>query len=320
MLKLREVLWEITAACDKNCDYCGSKDIINKKDLDDTAVLQIAAQLAAYVEEVTLTGGEPGLLHPDLFNKVVQLFVDSGVRVKVITSGRLFAAEGFNLQCLDVIGVSINTPDDVAYMRDALPNDNTMITNFGKHNIWDFTEIEEMAEHFKCWQVQLTMGEQMLNADGIIHLREKLANSYLLQHGVVVVLADNLQVCHQCAAGMRSCGITYTGDVIACLSERSYGGNLVVYGNLLQRDIKDVWENEFKDARFTGSRQCCRDYVTYPQADEHEIDEYDRDDSDILDITSDIMLPPRAPSQPHAMLYGVSGGQIMVYGSFSVDD
>jgi MoaA/NifB/PqqE/SkfB family radical SAM enzyme len=146
-------------------------------------------------------------------------------------------------------------------------SEHTMITNFGKHNIWDFDDLAKVAQDFKCWQIQLTMGDQMLNPEGIKHLRSKISDCNIPNNGTAIALADNLQVCHKCMAGINGCSITYNGDVIACLSERSYGGIQKVYGSLLKSTIGEIWENGFKDIRFNNCRKCCREFVKYPEID-----------------------------------------------------
>lgn len=314
VLKLQEVLWEITPKCDKGCSYCGSKDIINKKPLDDNDLIKIAKQLVEYgVEEVTLTGGEPGTLaeeNPEIIPLICNILNEGGTKTKVVTYGKIVEIYGErSLELFDVIGISVNELADIECVANLPinPHYQTMITNFGRHNIWDFDELAECAKKFNCWQIQLTMGNEVLNPEGIKHLRNKIGDCDVTNSDTTIVLADNLQVCHKCMAGIKCCSITYTGDVAACLSERSYGGVQNIYGNLLKEDIGEIWENEFKDVRFKDCRKCCRDHIEYP-----EIDENHRSLPPIIIKGNDQGYPN--PINPQVTLYGVSpGGGTYVY-------
>jgi MoaA/NifB/PqqE/SkfB family radical SAM enzyme len=316
MLKLEEVIWEVTPECDKGCKYCGSKDVLKNKCLPAGQLIKIASKIANYqVKEVNLSGGEPGVLacnDPKVFNDIMQILTESGAKVKIVTNGKILDAD-IDFEKISVIGFSFNTKRNVETLQ--TPEDSkrhTMITNFGTHNIWDFDILYTLARHFGCWQVQLTMGEYMLAPEGIKYLRNKVAD-LPQESGFVVVEADNLQPCHQCTAGLRSCGVTYTGDVIACLSERSYGP-CKSYGNLLETSMQEIWENGFKDCRFSCDRKCCRDYIIYPAVDKL---------NKIEAVTT--TCPPNAnpiyielpeenfPSQPIVTLYAVFTPQVMAY-------
>lgn len=335
MLKLKEVLWEITPECNKNCEYCGSRDIINKQPLCSDDLLSIAKQLADYgVEEVTITGGEPGLLaqnRPDDFRKIIKTLRDGGVNVKAVTNGKL-VEDGVLAEDLwdefDIFGISINTLEDIdnTNLEVIVLDENTMITNFGKHNIWDFDDLSKFAGEFKCWQVQLTMGDEMLNAEGINYLRNKIKSSGLEQIGCTIVLADNLQDSHVCGAGISCCSITYNGDMIACLSERSYGGIQKEYGNLLVDNIETIWENEFKDIRFKKCRSCCRDHIEYPtegikiptiiSTDATAYEPQTENNPNIYKPTV-VLYGVVNPKYPNKGFPGAGTGGVMVYGAFN---
>lgn len=332
-LKLVEVLWEVTSKCDKGCEYCGSKDILNSKDCSGDELKNVANQLVDYkVDEVTLTGGEPGMLaeeDPGLFGDIVDILHDGGIEVKVVSYGKVFQApirDIISWDKISVVGMSINTKGDIDYLNslDFPVEEHTMITNFGRHNIWDFASLAEAATGFKCWQVQLTMGHEQLNADGVEHLRNQLVNSDASKD-TTIVIADNLQACHRCMAGIRSCGITYNGDVMACLSERSFA-KYRSYGNLLNTDLKDIWENEFKDIRFSGSRKCCRDFIDYPDPKSNQPEMPPIIITHEGEENQNKNKYPRPNNWgPSVVLYGVSPGlgdgdkQVIVYGAYTWD-
>jgi MoaA/NifB/PqqE/SkfB family radical SAM enzyme len=356
-IKLQEVLWEVTPRCNKNCDYCGSAGITKLSPLSDESLFEIAKQINDYkVPEVNLTGGEPGTL-PSLTLDTIIGILSENCKVKIITNGELFKNRKDslnNFSKISRIGLSINVKEDLSEEIAAdlsamkLKSKTTVITNFGTHNIWFFHDILEYIKSIgvSCWQVQLTMGKYQLNKSGIIHLRG------LINSGMVdscrpagyphIVLADNLQACHECLAGVRSCGITYDGSVVACLSERSYyeKGFYKTYGNILStllgiprsnaKCLKEIWETGFQDIRFDDAccRKCCRDFIEYPEDDKPlTIEdclnpfEYPEDDKpltieDCLNPSpSKVYDPKGARGEPaRAVLYGVvSPGNVYVY-------
>jgi hypothetical protein len=218
-------------------------------------------------------------------------------------------------------GVSINTLDDIPSLRksvgiypgNAKESKITYITNFGIHNIFDFDKIADFVIESKVsvWQIQLTMGKGMLSASGIAHLR-KLINerfphpdkySPIIETGTVQIqLADNLQYVHDCMAGIKTCSITYDGNVINCLSERAWSDSLSVQSNLEYTTLEHIWEEMFYHKRFDCSK-CCRDCIQYPEIEPES-----------KNLIGDIMNPYRVPSgsvyvppkQPATYVYDVA--------------
>jgi organic radical activating enzyme len=292
-LTLKEMLWEITPQCnrfntEKQCDFCGSAKFLNnsKAVVSDEDILTIAKTIAKYPpKELTLTGGEPSCVKPKILSEVVDILLAADIKLKMVSNGNIFNdAQGLIHSCFESIGISINTKQDIEGFSELnnkqIPNSNyndlqyrksknlntVMITNFGTHNIWNFSDLAECSKQFDIWQIQLTMGKYQLTKDGIKFLYQQLRDA-----NVKYVLADNLQCgSHGCTAGLRSCSVTYDGKVVACLSERSYYpcGFYKKYGSLLDCSLKTIWENEFKDIRFEpGCRKFCRDFIEYPSAD-----------------------------------------------------
>jgi len=270
MLKLKDVIWELTLCCNKGCKYCGSKDVLRNENPSLEHMLHIAKEIGSYgVEVATLSGGEPGGISSYNLNSVVDVLKSYNCDVRIITNGALFAYNKEALEKFSIIGLSINTPQDhlnPTYLPEVPYSKIVMVTNFGTHNIWEFDKLAEIAKSFKSWQIQLTTGSEfMLPPEGISYLRKKIREL----EGVKYILADNLQDEHKCSAGIISCGITVDGDVIPCLSERT-SGSVSVQGNLFQRSLKDIWETEFRDIRFgtEGWPKSCRNCVKYPKVEE----------------------------------------------------
>lgn len=302
-IKLDEILWEITLDCNKNCEYCGSKDILNKNSNVD--IIDIAKEIAKYPpKRITITGGEPIMVGEDKLKEVIKILHDAGISVNVLTNGKLFEHYGI-LDNVDRVGFSINTLNDIKELKlkGGLCKSNyetVMITNFGTHNIWDFNELANCYNdnNFVSWQVQLTMGEQQLTADAIQHLYNNFETGYnngdLLVNFQNVIFADNLQKNHECSAGMNCLSILQNGDVVRCLSARSYEKTIETYGNILsniqtpeiirdgQSKLQFIFEHEMHSCRFCSELKCCRDLIDYPSYDNKKIPifEYDKDYKD----------------------------------------
>ena len=291
-LKLRDVMWELTPRCNKNCEYCGSSDVMNKqKELSKETYDSIVEKIIAYPpEELTLTGGEPTIC--SCFDEVVDK-LSSKMRVKVVSNGTIFSKDTSILNKISQIGYSVNTELEMENFNNnilptwkdmfliELPKKITMITNFGIHNIWSFDSLFKffIQSEFSVWQIQLTMGKYQLNDTGLDHLKSKIAGyndgrfetlfSPSIAKGTrsnkcLIVLSDNLQEEHTCNAGMNSCSITYDGLVIPCLSERSWRKELRVNGDLKSDTLENIWEHSFRDQRFKGICESCRECIKYP--------------------------------------------------------
>ena len=266
-LVLEEIIWETTNHCNKNCDYCGSKDIIchdkNFSQQENLDIIEISRKIAEYPpNQITLSGGEPSLIPYAILKQVVDNIRNNpqqiDVKVKIITNGNLFEDKE-KIELFDRIGLSINSSEDFIDTNSPSLMSSidkiTIITNFGKHNIWDVNYIFDyvLMSGVNCWQVQLTQDKDcthQLPEEGIKMLREKLTKLQNDNPDIKIVWADNLQVQHTCSAGSRSCGILYNGNVIPCLSERSWKDNLVSEGNLHKDSLQNIWENGFKTIRF----------------------------------------------------------------------
>lgn len=311
-LKLKEVIWEVTRKCGKNCKYCGSKAVLEPENPQLDNLLRIAREIADYgVKVVTLSGGELGELPAgDLF-AILEVLKSGGCDIRAVTNGKLLELIGpvEARRKFNVIGLSVNSSGDIPSNLRGYDR-YTMITNFGTHNIWEFDKLAETAKSFGTWQIQLTMGEFLLPPEGIAHLREKIRQL----KDVKYVLADNLQDQHKCTAGITSCGITSDGLVIPCLSERSCNasGGVTAEGNLFIDSLKRIWENNFKEIRFGGDgwRNRCRNCIKYP---------------DVKQLTPTIQrfraveLPESSGTDPimppfEVRLYGVEPYDVQVYG------
>jgi MoaA/NifB/PqqE/SkfB family radical SAM enzyme len=255
----QEILWEFTLKCNKNCCYCGSKDILKKKleeqerdGYETIGQIGIAQYITkVHPDEVTITGGEPSCEMTELV-ECVKILYDAGIKVKILTNGNLFQQMAGDADLWDRLdkmvncyGLSLNELSDLNSIGEtySIKEKTTIITNFGTHNINDFDKIAKKAMQYNCWQVQLTIGnEYQLDIDQIKELKnklEKVENSGLLN----VVRADNF-TCGMCKAGIYGFSITYDGLIVPCLSYRSWKSDMMVQGFI--EDIEEIWKNGFK--------------------------------------------------------------------------
>ena len=323
-LTLREIIWEITNICNKNCEYCGSKEFINVKTAQALNPIDVAKEIAKYPpKEITLSGGEPGTLSETILKEVTDILKAAKITVKCVTNG-LIIDNGFK-NMFDWVGLSINSEEDLEDFDRKWSNNTeklTIITNFGTHNIWLFDKILKITRKRSGripWQIQLTEGKFQLPAEGIKHLRQRIKEASEQNAFGNIVEADNLQACRNCRAGINSCGITYHGDIIPCLSMRSWTKDLNIQGNIIESGLEKVWKEKFCDYRF-GMMPCCRDCIDYG---EKNVEEPLEDGDDVkmvygVSIWDDEqkVLKPTQPT-PIAQLYGVvtpPNGGMYVYG------
>jgi len=341
-LKLKEVLWEITSRCNRNCDYCGSKHILNSQDepIYNTRAIFARAIAEMKPDRVTLTGGEPLTLEDGSLEIVKSIMDEYGVKLDVVTNGDKLKLIHYKL--FDSIGISINTLEDVARYKRKPYKDKVegliakgthvvFIANINRLNYFDIEEVVKLAAGFGIIiQFQLTMykNDDPAKIDGgaIVETRKRIFD-LCVKYKVDYVFADNLQQNHDCHAGMSSCGVLYNGDVVACLSERSWNNNMKTYGNLMGNNTLDeIWRTGFRDQRF-GECNGCRDCFTYYEDNEEDdipdigffrveskkpqitIDEWDKKDAPIYKWDK-----KDAPISPNIVLYGLPPKDTYVYG------
>lgn len=263
--KLEEVLWEFTNKCNKNCEYCGSKELINRGlSLELHKKLDICKQIAAIdtIKELTFTGGEPSVEINDLY-KVVHYFknVKNNMKLKMLTNGNLFRSKDstthrFVIANMTSIGLSLNSIDDLIELRqyaNNIPYEKTVaVINFGTHNIDEFEDLIKAGLQFSAIQVQLTMGNNLqLDLPQIRTLLDKIQK--VNQSGLgKIYIGDNLNF-NECIAGKKACSITYNGKVIACLSHRCFT-TVKIQGDLYVDKLTDIWEYGFSEYR---NREAC---------------------------------------------------------------
>ena len=260
---LDEILWEFTLKCNKNCKYCGSKNILNTNKKSKYTQEEIANYITKVnPKSVTITGGEPSCEFEQL-EKCIKILYDANIEVKILTNGNLFSkinlSNNIN-QYIKQYGLSINEDIDIIQANNnnyaKYSEKTTIITNFGTHNLKDFEKIAKYAMQFSCWQVQLTMGNEFqLDFNDIKTLQNKLLKLQVVDL-CQIIKADNFN-CYECTAGKNSFSITYDGNIIPCLSYRSWKSDLNIQGEV--KDIENIWKNGFKFNRNREFIPCCKD-------------------------------------------------------------
>jgi len=275
-LELKEIVWELVGLCKNGCEYCGSKELWNSTvSINDIKI--IAERISDYLVsgEVNISGGDPLLVDYTIHQYVTDLLKISGNKVKIIVNPKSFFKTHMNsstLDLYDLIGVSINTEEEMSlamnYFKDFPKKYEkvVVITNFNLNNIFFFDKIcEFISTNNLTWQIQYTMSATNTNAiytqeNAREHLFTKITNA--LNNGNKILVADNMNTGY-CGAGLRSCGITYLGEVIPCLSMRSWSKDLQSYGNILQEPLGKIWEKGFYQQRFQDF-ECCKDICNSP--------------------------------------------------------
>ncbi len=332
-LELKEIIWEITGECKNGCSYCGSKENRNIK-TDESTILKIATEISKFPPRaIDISGGDPLLLGYDLHKKIIDILKDVPSK-KIIINPKSFENTKDFIKILglyDWIGISINTKEEIDIFYDLYAsskydfyaisnifNKMTIITNFNLLNIFIYEKIEELVEkNDYSWQIQFTIDKNnsdnnIFNNEGALKHFSDLVNKSI-EKGVKITLADNMNECN-CGAGISSLGILYNGDIVPCLSMRSWkdGIEKEVQGNILETSLKLIWTEGFYQYRF-DQFECCKDFCKNKvvKIEKIEKNEYDKIFEEIQSIK--IKNPPKI-EYPNITMYGVQPYGTIVYG------
>lgn len=277
LCKLKEVIWEITNECKNGCTYCGSKELRGCVTTVPT-ILGIAKQLSEYPpEELNISGGDPLLVSP-FTHQAIHDMLYGKTKLKLLFNPLSFNNTGlymFQIEEIfdyyELIGVSINTTKELMKMTEhanlLTSGKFVVITNFNTGNIFKYPEIEAFVKEYDLsWQIQYTTYKGL--DDNALYQNESakkvlfdlIDKSYA--NGVKLVLADDLNE-GICSAGQYSCGILANGDIVPCLSMRSWLDDIYVAGNILMSSMEDIWSLGFAKYRCQDC-QSCKDICNSP--------------------------------------------------------
>ena len=111
----REIVFELTNACNYKCPFCYKEANAKGKFIEDQIVQNINKAISGHVRNVLLTGGEP-TLHPH-FLDYIELFAEYA-KVHTITNGSTFYEYDPNiLKKLDLVQFSIYGCNDQEYLK-----------------------------------------------------------------------------------------------------------------------------------------------------------------------------------------------------------
>lgn len=270
ILELSEIIWEITGRCNNHCDYCGSKDIWNET-IEESVILKIADEIAKYPpKQIDISGGDPTLVSLDIHKQVYKKLKDKQVFCKMLLNPKSLANENVSelLKLYDYIGISVNNLNELKLLKSSIDLNTikhkiTIITNFNLENIFEFDNIKQVVKQYDLgWQIQYTVYKESdkfslyENDSSLKFLKDKIN---MASTEVKLVLSDNMTR-QACTAGRYSIGILSTGDVVPCLSMRSWTNvKELSQGNLLTLSLEDIWKTGFTDYRFK-SFKCCKDH------------------------------------------------------------
>ena len=281
MLDLKEIIWEITTKCNNNCDYCGSAGCASDPITDSEDIRAIANKIAMYPPSaINISGGDPTLVDAKIHQEITKIFRANDIEPKIIVNplsmrGPLIGNFVDVIALYDAIGISLNTEEELKVLNDNLLDINlykvAFISNFNKNNLWMFDTIFTFIQSLKTnctWQVQFTMFMDEEDPNAIYNSELATAEFFKKIEDArhiysKILLADNVNN-GVCTAGTNSLGILANGDVIPCLSMRSWCKDIPaqVQGNLLDtlpNPLKEIWENMFKEYRFSKGL-CCKDH------------------------------------------------------------
>ncbi len=333
-LKLKEIIWELTGKCNNRCEYCGSKDAW-KVTINPETIVKIAENIAKFPpEEIDISGGDPLLVNFAVNEQVVKVLKDKNVKCKIIINPKsIMKADVGVLGLYDWIGVSINTEEELNLLLKGFTflNKSTIISNFNLQNIFLYDKIQDFVKtHNLTWQVQYTVfkeSEKTLalyeNQPSLDFFFTKIKKS--IENGVKIVLADNMNT-GNCGAGLCSLGILYTGDIVPCLSMRSWVEdiNSLIVGNILGNEgcsdnfknnpLKYIWENRFNKYRFECFK-CCKDHCKNKAFNLYKDKSSLEDLFKIVRVEEDESIKnwPSRPFPGTGIMYGCTPNVVQVY-------
>lgn len=312
IIKLDEIIYEITTSCNQDCDYCGSKGL-EQEEINNENIKHIINAISKYPPKaINISGGNPLLvdkiIHKYLINKL-----ENTIK-KIIVNPYNIGLNKSNYETVklyDYIGLSVNTEEELIFAKKILQfiskNNITIITNFNKNNLFDFEFIYNFVDSNNLtWQIQYTMYKDKSpnaiyeNDQAYKYLCKKISN---VKFNPKIVLADNFNKGISCSAGVRSLGILSNGDVIPCLSMRGWSNKINHIGNLFEDTLEYIWVYKFSNWR-CSENTCCKDITNKFYEPFVELKETVKK----IAFPSDIWKPEFPTNYP---------SQIMMYGVFN---
>jgi MoaA/NifB/PqqE/SkfB family radical SAM enzyme len=207
------------------------------------------------------------LISYDIHKEITQKFKDKKIKHKILANPLSLNQKNIKIFDLyDHVGISINSKNELKKLISLNLNKKniTIISNFNVINLYDYDDIESFVkEKGFYWMIQFTVYKHeddlaiYNNENSLKTLQEKIQKS--VDNDVKILLSDNISN-SECGMGKSILGILYNGDVIPCLSMRTWVENITneIEGNILKTSLKEMWENKFANYRFIDFK-CCKD-------------------------------------------------------------
>lgn len=291
---------EVTDFCNHRCIHCYNLDseIKNRpmRHVDDETVLAVAQKLIdCKVFGVIVTGGEP-LIKKELTKKLISLLKDNGLRVSLNTNLTLFDDDFINFLKEKKVGVLTSCPSGISSSFAKLVGiDNyakfetnlKKLADIGvrftvnmvvtKDNLHEIRETAERMKALGCKSFAATpmgLNVEYPRLDLLLTVEEvQQVISELLwigeNLGMKVDILEALPKCvfpgsvlmgkhaflnRKCQAGRTVIAVSCNGDVRPCAHNPSS------YGNILEEDLRDIWQkmNDWRSAQYVpdGCRDC----------------------------------------------------------------
>jgi len=291
--RLESCVWEITLACCFNCVYCGSRGgKARENELTLNECLDVAEQLRGLgCRRVSLIGGEVFMRRD--WPQIVRALTGHGIKTCVITNGFTMSAgivAALKDTQVESVAVSLDGPERVhdalrhrgSYARaleaiSVLTQNGIPVSVISALRSDNWALLGELYETLKgypifAWQLQACspMGnaaenglDVLFDAESVMSFVARTAPDAPFYIGV----ADNIGYYSPeegrirgpggfrfegCGAGLTSIGIDSVGNVRGC--ESMYDDSFIE-GNLRERTLHDIWEDERSFAYNRGFRR-----------------------------------------------------------------
>jgi len=283
---------EITDFCNHRCIHCYNldSDVKNRparKVSDETALACAQKLIDSGIFTVVITGGEP-LLKKELTKKVISIFRENKIRVSLNSNLTLFDDDFIDFLKQVKVGVLTSCPSAVPSSFEKLVGINnyekfetnikkmvlagvrfTVNMVITKDNLYEIRTTAEKMKKLGCKSFAATsMGLNMdyPRLDLLLSIEEVqgvIADLLWIEEtlGLNVDILEALPKCvfpekvltekhsflnRKCQAGRTVIAVSCNGDVRPCAH------NPVSYGNILEEDLKTIWEkmNDWRSAQY----------------------------------------------------------------------
>ena len=296
LCELKSIGIEITGRCNLQCKHCymNSKREIFNEEISLNEWLNFFDELKREFGNkvsIQVTGGEP-FVRSDIF-EIFAYLKKLGFRVTLVSNGLMLNLENIKKlnKYISALSISLDGFEDSHnYLRNAstfkqtvknienvkkLGMKNLSIkTTVYKNNFQDLRKFYKFVQNFGIndWHLfaMEPNGRGNLNKQDVLSIKEykqlcKFIDEIkkdkdkklriIFEEQPDSFLGEKTYNCNKyklCHAGISSCAILYNGDITSCIQD----SRNVIYGNIKNDKLKDVWDKEFQSNRSKKYRFC----------------------------------------------------------------